>query len=81
MKFETTHEYHIDCMNLMWFDDMIWLETEDNDNIRLQGVKLQHLVRLFTNVFCNKYPDIASLQSYDKQQLKQLKDWFEKLDV
>ena len=81
MKFETTHEYHTSCMNLMWFYDMLWLETEDNDNIRLHGVKLKDLVRLFTNVMVHKYPDIASLAPYDLEQLKQLKTFFAKLDV
>ena len=81
LKFETSHEYHTSCMNLMWWDDMLYYETEDNDNIQIHGVELKHLVRLMNNVLTKKYPDIATLAPYDKQGLKELKDWFEKLDV
>ena len=81
LKFETSHEYHTACMNLMWWDDMLYYETEDNDNIQLHGVELKHLVRLFNNVLVNKYPDLASLAPYDLQQIKSLKTYFEKLDV
>lgn len=81
MKFETSHEYHTKCMNLMWWDDMLYYETEDNDNIQIHGVELKHLVRLMNNVLTKKYPDIAKLQPYDTQGLKELKVWFEKLDV
>ena len=81
LKFETSHEYHTKCMNLMWWDDMLYYETEDNDNIQIHGVELKHLVRLMNNVLTKKYPDIAKLTDYDKQGLKELKVWFEKLDV
>ena len=81
MKFQTTHEYHDGCMNLMWFDDMLWLETDDNDNIQMHGVELKHIVRMFNNVMVNKYPDIASLAPHDLEQIKSLKTYFAKLDV
>ena len=81
LSFNTTHEYHVDCMNLMHWDDMLVLETNDNDWLHIHGVKIGDLLQLFRNTFVSKYPDLTNLEAFERSNLKELKSYFEKLDV
>ena len=81
LSFNTTHEYHVDCTNLMHWDDMLALEADDNDWIHIHGVKIGDLVQLFRYAFVMKYPDLTNLEAFELSNLKDLKSYFEKLDV
>jgi len=65
----------------MHWDDMLVLETDDNDYIHLHGVEIGDLLQLFRNSFVSKYPDLTNLKPFELSNLKELKSYFEKLDV
>jgi len=60
---------------------MLVLETDDNDWIHLHGVEIGDLLQLFRNTFVSKYPDLTNLKPFERNNLKELKSYFEKLDV
>jgi hypothetical protein len=65
----------------MHWDDMLVLETDDSDWIHLHGVEIGDLLQLFRNTFVSKYPDLTNLKPFERSNLKELKSYFEKLDV
>ena len=68
-------------MNLMHWDDMLVLESDDHDYIHIHGVEIGDLLQLFRNTFVSKYPDLTNLKPFERSNLKELKSYFEKLDV
>ena len=65
----------------MHWDDMLVLETDDSDWIHLHGVEIGDLLQLFRNTFVSKYPDLTNLKPFELNNLKELKSYFEILDV
>jgi L-ribulose-5-phosphate 3-epimerase UlaE len=65
----------------MHWDDMLVLESDDHDYIHIHGVEIGDLLQLFRNSFVSKYPDLTNLKPFERNNLKELKSYFEKLDV
>ena len=54
LKYETTHDYYMESMNVGYIEDMdtLFVQDTDENTISIHGVDADDMVRLARNMFC-----------------------------
>ena len=54
LKFDTTHEYYMESMNVGYIEDMkcLFVQDTDNNTININGIDPDDMIRLARNMFC-----------------------------
>jgi len=54
LKFDTTHEYYLESMNVGYIEDMkvLFVQDMDDNTINITGVDADDMIRLVRNMFC-----------------------------
>ena len=80
LKFDTTHEYFMESMNVGYIEDMkcLFVQDADGNTININGVDADDMIRLARNMFCardkawNYITD--SQKKHVDEQLKEIYD-------
>jgi len=56
LKFDTTHEYYMESMNVGYIESMncLFVQDTDENTININGVDADDMIRLARNMFCAK---------------------------
>ena len=56
LKFDTTHEYYVESMNVGYIESMncLFVQDMDENTININGVDADDMIRLARNMFCAK---------------------------
>ena len=54
LKFDTTHEYYMESMNVGYIEDMkcLFVQDTDENTVNINGVDADDMIRLARNMFC-----------------------------
>ena len=80
LKFDTTHEYYMESMNVGYIEDMkcLFVQDTDDNTININGVDADDMIRLARNMFCarDKAWDYVkdSQKKHVDEQLKEIYD-------
>ena len=56
LKFDTTHEYYMESMNVGYIESMncLFVQDTDENTININGVDADDMIRMARNMFCAK---------------------------
>ena len=56
LKYDTTHEYYMESMNVGYIESMncLFVQDTDENTININGVDAGDMIRLARNMFCTK---------------------------
>ena len=56
LKFDTTHEYYMESLNVGYIESMncLFVQDVDENTININGVDADDMIRLARNMFCAK---------------------------
>ena len=80
LKFDTTHEYYMESMNVGYIESMncLFVQDTDENTININGVDADDMIRLARNMFCarDKAWDYVkdSQKEHVNEQLKEIHD-------
>ena len=80
LKYDTTHEYYVESMNVGYIEDMkcLFVQDTDENTINITGVDADDMIRLARNMFCARDKAWNYVKDAQKphveEQLKEIHD-------
>ena len=80
LKFDTTHEYYMESMNVGYIESMncLFVQDTDENTININGVDAADMIRLARNMFCANQKAWDYVKDAQKphveEQLKEIHD-------
>ena len=73
---QTKLTYHVDAMNVHYWeeDKSLTIETPDDDEIEIKGIKVDTMVRLIRNLICCNDPVMNHVDLDDAQSVRHLNE-------